>query len=415
MLENALRARLPLITVTTRDPLASKMVIDNLAGRKDTKRCSGQLPSGKLPPGITFYVVGKVKLPDDSTTFEKLEAHYKTGEVSVVVVNPTQVLPPNFYDAGEMPTPLRLVENMVRKIVGKDNVEKVIPALGGLTLKEVSWLVRLASAMHGEITRETLTDARRTSFPAPAGLQQIDAEMGPYMPEKPLRRWAKAELPFFIDAADHRLRPRGLLLEGTPGTGKTMAAKWIADQLSIPAYRLHCGSLFNKYVGETEKAMVQALAQVDRDEPCVLLLDEVEKIFGGSSGPTGDSLTKNVLGELLWWLQEHRTRVLTIMTTNAKNDLPKELYRPGRIDETMLFSGVGWSQALLLASHIAKSYGSHHLTKANLHPAMVDLFQAHGYKVNEGGMGWLGDPKVTQASVSAAVIKAVKAKIAKEK
>ncbi len=412
MLEIALKARLPLITTTTRDPLATKQVLDHLAGRKDTRRSSGSLPTGKIPKGMVVYVVGQMALPENQT-IEKLESHYKAHEVSVVVVNPVQKLPPNFYDAGEMPTPLPIVQRMVRKVVGVKAAPALMPALGGLTLKEVSWLIRIASATQGELTRETLTDARRSAFHAPAGLQQINSEMGPYLPEPVLKKWAKQELPFFMNGDDPRLRPKGLLLGGEPGTGKTMAAKWIADQLSIPAYRLHCGSLFDKYIGETEKAMTQALAQVDRDEPCVLLLDEVEKIFGGSSGPTGDSITKNVLGELLWWLQEHTTRVLTIMTTNAQDDLPKELYRPGRIDETMTFRGVGYNSALALAEHIAASY-TPALTGVRVHKAVYALFESEGHKLRSAGTThWEGNPRVTQAAVSAAVVKAVKQKMLK--
>ena len=371
------------------------------------------LPAGKIPSGMVVYIVGELKVPEKHT-IENLESHYKQHEVSVVVVNPTQKLPPNFYDAGEMPTPLPLVETMVQKVAGVKAAPALMPALGGLTLKEVSWLIRIASATQGELTRETLTDARRTSFPSAAGLQQIGPDMGPYIPESELKRWAKAELPFFINGDDPRLRPKGLLLDGKPGTGKTMAAKWIADQMSIPAYRLHCGSLFNKYVGETEKAMVQALAQVDRDEPCVLLLDEVEKMFGTSGGDPAQSITQNVLGELLWWLQEHTTRVLTVMTTNAKSDLPKELYRPGRIDATMTFEGVGWDGALQLARHISKSYGTH-LTAAHVQRAIKRLFEREGYKLNTDNVTWANDPRVTQAAVSAAVVGAVKAKVLKTK
>ena len=283
------------------------------------------------------------------------------------------------------------------------NGVRIHPKEASRLLKEVSWLIRISTATHGEITRDTLTQARRTAFKAAAGLQQINSDLGPYLPEEQLENWANDDLRFFMNGADPRLRPRGLLLAGDPGTGKTMAAKWIADRMGIPAYRLHCGSLFNKYVGETEKAMVQALACVDMDEPCILLLDEVEKIFGHKSGAAGESITQNVLGELLWWLQEHKTRVLTIMTTNAIQDIPPELYRPGRIDETMTFDGVGWAEAVILAKHIAESYDVD-FKDADVGALVKDMFDdvtglAHGV------------PRVTQAAVSAAVVRAVKSKL----
>ena len=403
MLATAVKARLPLINVTTRDPLSTKMVLDSLSGRKDSIRLVNLLPSGELTKRQILYIVGKFGLPGGKSTLESLESHYKIHEISVVVVNSESTLPPNFYDAGEMPTPAKLVRKLIRRYVDPKDAPGMMPALGGLTLKEVAWLIRIASTEGGEITRDTLTAARRHAFKAARGLQQINCEMGPYIPEEQLDTWAAADLPFFLNGNDPRLRPRGLLLAGDPGTGKTMAAKWLADKMGIPAYRLHCGSLFNKYVGETEKAMMQALAQVDRDEPCVLLLDEVEKIFGSHGGAEGESITQNVLGELLWWLQEHTSRVLTIMTTNAIQDLPPELYRPGRVDATMTFEGVAWGPAVILAKHIAASYDAK-LSDAHIGQAVKILFAettgtSHGH------------PRVTQAAVSAAVVKAVKVKL----
>ena len=402
MLDVAVKARLPLISVTTRDPLSTKVVLDALSGRKDTKRLVGLLPHGELTKGQILYIVGKFALPGGKKTLENLESHYKTHEISIVVVNHPGPLPPNFYDAGEMPTPVKLVRKLLRRYVDHKAAPAMMPALGGLTLKEVAWLIRIATSSHGEITRDTLTLARRTAFKAAAGLQQINSDLGPYIPEEQLSAWAKADLGFFLNGTDPRLRPRGLLLAGDPGTGKTSAAKWLADRMGIPAYRLHCGSLFNKYVGETEKAMMQALAQVDRDEPCVFLLDEVEKIFGTKGGTAGESITQNVLGELLWWLQEHTTRVLTIMTTNAIKELPPELYRPGRVDATMTFDGVRWAPAVILAKHIAESYSAG-LSDAEVGAAVKDLFEAEKTE-------W-----VTQAAVSAAVVRAVKAKMGTKK
>ena len=89
MLETALKARLPLIYTTTRDPLAAKLVLDHIAERKDSRRSAGMLPTGKIPSGLVVYIVGEIKVPEKHT-IEKLESHYKQHEVSVVVVNPTQ-------------------------------------------------------------------------------------------------------------------------------------------------------------------------------------------------------------------------------------------------------------------------------------------------------------------------------------
>ncbi len=123
-------------------------------------------------------------------------------------------------------------------------------------------------------------------------------------------------------------------MAGIPGTGKTMSAKYIAGQLKMTLFRLDVGALQSKYVGESEQNLRRALQVVSQNEPCVMLIDEVEKLFQG----TDDSgVTANLLAGLLWWLQEHRSRVLTIMTTNDEEKLPTELVRPGRIDRRITF------------------------------------------------------------------------------
>lgn len=120
-------------------------------------------------------------------------------------------------------------------------------------------------------------------------------------------------------------------------TGKTLAAKHIASTFGIPLYRLDVGAMKGKYVGESEGNLLAALAQVDQVEPCVVIFDEVEKIFQ-SQGDSG--VTTSLLSQLLWWLQEHKSKVFTVMTTNDLRKIPAELYREGRIDATMAFLGV---------------------------------------------------------------------------
>lgn len=120
-------------------------------------------------------------------------------------------------------------------------------------------------------------------------------------------------------------------------TGKTTAAKRIASSFGVPLYRLDIGAMKGKYVGDSEGNLLAALAQVDQVEPCVVLFDEVEKVFE----TTGDSgVTASMLSQLLWWLAEHKTKVFSVMTTNNKDRIPEELYREGRIDGVMLFQGI---------------------------------------------------------------------------
>jgi hypothetical protein len=120
-------------------------------------------------------------------------------------------------------------------------------------------------------------------------------------------------------------------------TGKSAGSKYIAEHFDIPLYHLDVGAIKGKYVGDSEGNLNAALAQVDQMAPCVLLIDEIEKVFASQND---SGVTSSLLGTLLWWLQEHKSQVFTIMTTNNRLSIPKELYREGRIDEVMVFQGL---------------------------------------------------------------------------
>lgn len=126
--------------------------------------------------------------------------------------------------------------------------------------------------------------------------------------------------------------PKGVLLTGVPGTGKSMVAKGIAAAWHLPVLALAVGQLHGSYVGESEQRLVRALAAAQAMAPVVVWIDEIEKAFGGSrdsdSGASG-----RVLAVLLNWLQEREPGVFVVATSNDVNKLPPELMRRGRFDE----------------------------------------------------------------------------------
>jgi SpoVK/Ycf46/Vps4 family AAA+-type ATPase len=127
--------------------------------------------------------------------------------------------------------------------------------------------------------------------------------------------------------------PKGLLLLGVQGCGKSLAAKVIAGELGIPLYRLDLNRLYSKYIGETEENLRKALATVERLAPVCLWIDEIEKIFASSSGEIDGGVSKRVLGTMLTWMQERKDRSFIAATSNDINNLPPELLRKGRFDE----------------------------------------------------------------------------------
>jgi SpoVK/Ycf46/Vps4 family AAA+-type ATPase len=128
--------------------------------------------------------------------------------------------------------------------------------------------------------------------------------------------------------------PKGIMLAGIPGCGKSLTAKCIAATWQMPLLRLDLGALRSKYVGESEGNIRKALAVAEAIGKCVLWLDEIEKALAGSTGPQGDGgVAADALGAVLNWMQERQGSVFVVATANDVRGLPPELLRKGRFDE----------------------------------------------------------------------------------
>ena len=127
--------------------------------------------------------------------------------------------------------------------------------------------------------------------------------------------------------------PKGVLLVGIPGSGKSLCAKAVAHEWGLPLLKLDPAGLYNKYVGETEKNFRRAMDTAERMAPVVLWIDEIEKAFAEGGSEDGGVSTR-VLGTFLSWMQERRGDVFIVATANAVERLPPELLRKGRFDET---------------------------------------------------------------------------------
>ena len=129
--------------------------------------------------------------------------------------------------------------------------------------------------------------------------------------------------------------PKGILLVGLPGCGKSLASKSIANIFKMPLLRLDIGKLMGKYVGESEENLREAIKISEAVTPCVLWIDEIEKAFAGIGGTGGASdITTRLLGYILTWLQEKKSAVYVVATSNDITKLPAEFFRKGRFDET---------------------------------------------------------------------------------
>jgi MoxR-like ATPase len=151
-----------------------------------------------------------------------------------------------------------------------------------------------------------------------------------------LKAWlARRDLARAEEAAAFGLRPpRGVLLLGVQGAGKSLAAKAIATAWGVPLLRLDAGALYDKFVGESERKLRESLEQADRLAPAVLWIDEIEKGFASAASLSSDGgLSRRMFGTLLTWMQERTAPSFLAATANDISALPPELLRKGRFDE----------------------------------------------------------------------------------
>lgn len=150
-----------------------------------------------------------------------------------------------------------------------------------------------------------------------------------------LKAWLAERRSVFVGEANAPALdpPRGVLMLGVQGAGKSLAAKAIAGSFGVPLLRLDLAALYSKWAGETERQLREALATAERMAPAVLWIDEIEKGIATGSDDHDGGVSRRVLGTLLTWMAERKARVLVAATANDIDRLPPELLRKGRFDE----------------------------------------------------------------------------------
>ena len=216
--------------------------------------------------------------------------------------------------------------------------ELLVRNLAGLTYSDTTQLARNAIYVDGAITKSDLPGVMQAKYELlnRGGALQFEYETARFSDVGGLTRlkqWLtqrRAAIRGDASAA-HLDSPKGILLLGIQGCGKSLAAKATAGIFGVPLLRLDFGAIYDKYHGETERKLRESLSTADVMSPCVLWIDEIEKGIAGRGGETGT--TQRVLGTFLTWLAEKKSHVFVVATANDITALPPELVRKGRFDE----------------------------------------------------------------------------------
>jgi hypothetical protein len=215
-------------------------------------------------------------------------------------------------------------------------VEKLVDNLAGLPLHDVERLTRQIVFNDGALTEDDLKPllAAKYQLLNRGGTLSFEPDTARFADVgglRNLRRWILQRKPAFDGSAPGLDPPKGVLLLGVQGCGKSLAARAAAGVLGVPLVRLDFGALYSKWHGESEKNLRESLTSAQLLAPCVLWLDEIEKALSAGDGDSGTS--RRVLGAFLTWLAEQRARVFIVATANDITALPPELVRKGRFDE----------------------------------------------------------------------------------
>jgi AAA+ superfamily predicted ATPase len=235
----------------------------------------------------------------------------------------------------------QVCENYKIPDTGEPDKDLIDSALG-LTIMEAAKAFSLAYIENGKLTSEEVpliikekeNIIRKSGFLEYYDLKESMDDVGGL---DNLKDWLKKRSRAFVPgAADFGLTyPRGILLLGLPGTGKSLTAKAVGSLLRFPLLRLDMGKVFQGYVGESEKNIRGSLKIAEAIAPSILWIDEIEKGMSGlsSSGSSDGGTTARVLGTFLTWMQEKTTPVFVVATANDISQLPPEMLRKGRVDE----------------------------------------------------------------------------------
>lgn len=224
-----------------------------------------------------------------------------------------------------------------------EEIDAICDACTGLTYREMLRSFSHSVAVHEGIDIKMIHDEKVQIVKKSGALDYLHPTMtiedtGGY---ENLKTWIREmKVALSPEAKDFGIaQPKGAMLVGLPGNGKTMTAEIIANYLEVPLLQLDLAKIMGSFVGQSERQIANALRIVKACAPCVMLIDEAEKLFGGyqSSASTDSGTLSRVLAQLLQFLQEDNTGVITIMTSNNVFELPPELLRSGRLDAQWYF------------------------------------------------------------------------------
>jgi ATP-dependent 26S proteasome regulatory subunit len=275
----------------------------------------------------------------------------KTQPKSLIILATEIEIPTELYDlitiiefklptSQEIKTELIRLFNSLGKNYDSEFLEILIRTCQGLSIEKIRRALSKSIAKYGSINTETinliLIEKRQIiSQTKILEFQETKSQFNDIGGLENLKKWLRNRKDSFGEKAKlYGLpAPRGLLLAGIQGTGKSLTAKAIANEWKLPLLRLDIGKLFGGIVGESENRTRQMIELAEALAPCVLWIDEIDKAFAEQNKNNDSGTTNRVLSTFIIWLSEKISQVFVVATANNFSALPLEIIRKGRFDE----------------------------------------------------------------------------------
>lgn len=273
---------------------------------------------------------------------------------TIFILSETRVIPSeleNYITVFDIPLPttseiLTIIDEFIEVLeikVEQDTINDIALSFKGLNEFQIKQILNLAYQDGGCIDKEDklLILREKEQFIKKAGMLEIvnfSETINDIGGLENLKDWLARKAKVFSNL-DKAIKfgvdvPKGIMIIGMPGCGKSLTAKATASLFEIPLVRLDVGRLLGKYVGESEENMRKALKLSEAISPCVLWIDEIEKAFAGVGGDGGgNDVTTRLFGQFLTWMQEKENTVFIVATANDISRMPPEFLRKGRFDE----------------------------------------------------------------------------------
>lgn len=276
---------------------------------------------------------------------------------TIFILSSRRVIPveiENYITIFEVPLPSideinEIINNFISDMsiqLDKNVISELALSFKGLNEFQIKQILNLSYQDGGNITSEDkyLILGEKEQFIKKSGMLEIvkvKEEVSDLGGLENLKEWLHKKAKIF-ESLDRAIKfgvdvPKGVMIVGVPGCGKSLTAKITSKLFEIPLVRLDVGRLLGKYVGESEENMRKALSVAEAISPCVLWIDEIEKAFVGQQNSGSNEVTTRLFGQFLTWMQEKESTVFIVATSNNIADMPPEFLRKGRFDEIFFF------------------------------------------------------------------------------